>query len=594
MAQGYAEKESRMKPFEKMGRSGVSAAFTRLGIGRAAVLSLLLFAIAFASHAQVPGAELRRIVAAGEFAELHWPNFSDYAAHVRKFYDATGYADAWTKGGVPTPQAIAIIAALNQASAKGLDAEDYDGSRWTSRIAGLRNTHSEAAADRFDAALTISAMRYISDLHIGKVNPRFFHFGLDIEHKKYDLADFLRQQLVDAPDVRVVLLEVEPPYAGYQRTQAALDPYLELSSQPEAEPLPVPSKAVKPGGAYDALGALAQRLRLLGDLPAGAALPDGTRENAREAVRENPPDDASIYTGPLVAAVKHFQERHGLAPDGVLGAQTIAAINVPLARRVRQLQLALERWRWVPHDFAEPPVVVNIPEFRLRAFDQDGSVALAMNVVVGKAYDHETPVFSDNIRYVVLRPYWNVPASIARSELIPKISKNHAYLQKERLEVITPDGTVVTDGVVSDDVLARLRSSALMIRQKPGPKNSLGLVKIIFPNDYSVYLHDTPQSQLFSQSRRDFSHGCIRVEKPAELAAWVLRRNSAWPLAKVKAAMQSGAENQQVNVTPAIPVLIFYATAIVTPSGDVHFFDDIYGYDAELEKTLAKGYPYPG
>jgi len=215
-------------------------------------------------------------------------------------------------------------------------------------------------------------------------------------------------------------------------------------------------------------------------------------------------------------------------------------------------------------------------------------------VIVGKAFRHKTPVFEKDMRYVVFRPYWNVPPSIQHSEIVPAIEKDREYIAKKGFEVTTQAGQVVTSGAITDEVLAQLRSGKLAVRQKPGATNALGLVKLIFPNEYNVYLHSTPVAQLFSQTRRDFSHGCIRVEKPAELAAWVLRDKPEWSLAQVQAAMASGKDNQQVNLTQPVPVLILYGTAVVDPDGKVQFFDDIYGYDDELKQALAKGYPYPG
>jgi murein L,D-transpeptidase YcbB/YkuD len=199
------------------------------------------------------------------------------------------------------------------------------------------------------------------------------------------------------------------------------------------------------------------------------------------------------------------------------------------------------------------------------------------------------------MQYVVFRPYWNVPRGIQRSEIVPAIRRDRDYVPKNSYEVITPSGNVVTSGTISDEVLRQLSAGNLAVRQKPGPSNALGLVKLIFPNAHNVYLHSTPSQQLFSQSRRDFSHGCIRVEKAAELAAWALAANKEhWTLEKVLDAMKGTEDNVQVNLARPIPVLILYATAIVNENGVAHFFDDIYGYDAELEKVLAKGYPYPG
>ena len=228
----------------------------------------------------------------------------------------------------------------------------------------------------------------------------------------------------------------------------------------------------------------------------------------------------------LVDAVKRFQVRHGLDPDGRLGTGTLTELNTPLTDRIRQLQLTLERWRWVPHNFSRPPIVVNIPEFELRALDASYRTEIEMKVVVGKAYHHQTPVFAANMKQVIFRPYWNVPVSIQRAELVPKLDRDSSYLMKNRYEVVTPQGKVVTNGIVDAPTLAQLRSGNLRIRQTPGPENALGLVAFMFPNEYDVYLHGTPAMELFAKSRRDFSHGCIRAEKPQELAAWVLRNQA--------------------------------------------------------------------
>ena len=523
-------------------------------------------------------AALREIVSSGRLSDLRWPDFSDYRIHATNFYAPMGYALAWIRDTQPTPSAQEVIRILQQADSKGLTAEDYDASRWAERVARLQQGPSAESQARFDAALTVCVMRYISDLHIGRVNPRHFQFNLDVGPKKYDLPLFLRENLVHATDVSAQLDQTEPPFAGYRRTKQVLEHYLELMKQGDGESLPVPAKPVDAGAPYDAIQSLSARLRLLGDLP---------------ATSEDSPG-ANIYEGPLVAAIKRFQERHGLSPDGRLGPETVKQLNTPLSFRVEQLRLTLERWRWVPNQFPQPPIVVNIPEFRLRAYGSDGKVELASDVIVGKAYRHETPVFERDMKFVVFRPYWNVPPSIQRSEIVPAIKKDREYVAKKGYEVVTPQGQVVTAGVIDDDILQQLSAGKLQVRQKPGPGNSLGLVKLMFPNEYNVYLHSTPAQQLFSQSRRDFSHGCIRVEKPAELAAWVLRDQPQWTLERVRAAMESGQDNFQVNLSKPVPVLILYGTAIVDEDDQVHFFDDLYGYDADLEKVLARGYPYPG
>jgi L,D-transpeptidase YcbB len=525
-------------------------------------------------------ASLRAIVQAGNLADLRWPDFSDYQKHVQKFYESYGYSLPWVKGMQPTSEAQQIIAILLQADQKGLSAEDYDGPRWSDRLAKLKPSAtqpSEADAVRFDAALTVCVMRYISDLHIGKVNPKHFDFNLDIVAKKYDLPEFLKQNVVDASDVSAVLAKVEPPYPGYQRTIQALHTYLQLAKQTDGTPLPAIQKTIAPGDTYSGVPQLTRLLRLVGDLSADA----------------NVQADGTVYQGPLVDAVKNFQRRLGRTPDGRITTQTLADLNVPFSARIRQMQLTLERWRWLPVSYQKSPIVANIPEFHLRAYDENFKTVLQMNVVVGKAFGHNTPVFTDTMEYVVFRPYWSVPYSIAKAEFLPKLAKDPDYLAKKGFEVVDNRQTVVTSGTVTSEVLAQLHAGKLFIRQTPGPKNSLGLVKFIFPNSYNIYFHDTPEQVFFSKSRRDFSHGCIRLEKPADLAVWVLRNNPGWDMDRVRAAM-NGTTQQQVNLTQPIPVLILYATVIVTEDGVVHFYDDIYGHDAALEKVLAKGYPYPG
>ena len=522
---------------------------------------------------------LRAVINEGKFPELRWPDFSDYSKHLQKFYELNGYSLWWTKGQEPTPQARQIIALFLRSDLKGLSPDDYDGPRWHDRLAKLKpiaQQPSESDAAKFDLALTVCSMRYISDLHIGKVNPNRLAFLIDDETKKYDLPEFLKDHLVNAADVSAALAQVEPQYPGYRRTIQALQKYIEFAKEDDGEQLPPVRKAIVPGDSYPGVPRIARLLRLVGDLPADA----------------NVPTDHVIYDGALVNAVKDFQRRLGRDPNGRIDAQTVADLNVPLSRRVQQMRLVLERWRWLPSSFQKAPIVVNIPEFRLRAFDKDFNIGVTMNVVVGKALGHGTPVFSDMMQYVVFRPYWQVPPSITRAELIPHIVRDPDYLAKKDFEVVDNRENVVTARAVSSEVLNQLKAGRLSIRQRPGPKNSLGLVKFVFPNSFNVYMHDTPAPELFARSRRDFSHGCIRLERPADLAAWVLRDNPGWTPERIRAAM-NGSAPQKVPLAHPIPVLIVYGTVIVPEDGVVHFYDDIYGHDTALEKVLAKGYPYP-
>ena len=537
--------------------------------------TLLLVSLSCLSAAQQP--DIQNLVTSGNLEGMRWPNFSDYRNWLQKFYQPTGFAPAWVQGAQPVPQARSLIEVFRGAGKKGLDPEDYEASRWEERVRALQGSSNGPAVARFDVALTLCTMRYVSDLRIGRTNPQHFEFGLSVEQKKYDLARFVREQIMTTSQLQAVLDEVEPPFAGYRRTEQALARYIQLAHTDDGEELPNITKPVDPGQSYAGVPRLIRFLRLVGDLP-----PDATF-----------PGDTQTYSGPLVDAVKRFQRRHGLDDDGRLGSGTIKQLNVPLRHRVLQLQLTLERWRWLPAEFSAPPIIVNIPDFRLRALDENNNVAMEMRVVVGKAMRTQTPVFTRDMTYVVLRPYWNVPPSILRSEIVPAIQRDRGYIARKNYEVTTNDGRVVTSGEISDGVLAQLREGKLAVRQKPGPTNALGLVKLIFPNEHNIYLHSTPSQSLFSRSRRDFSHGCIRVEKPAELAAWALRNNPGWTLERVLQGMQSGKDDVTVNLVKPVPVFIVYGTALAYENGDVHFSDDIYGHDAKLAAVLAKGYPYP-
>lgn len=520
--------------------------------------------------------ELCSLVEAGRLDILRWPDFSDLRGEVRDFYLPSNYARAWTTENKPTPQAQAIIRVLQGAEAKGLRAEDYDGALWNDRVSHLASKPAPAELDRFDLALTVSVLRYVSALHRGRVDPRRLRVDLNIDHNRYKLGEFVRSNLVKAPDINAVFEQVECAYAGYRRTLLALTHYMALAREGEGDPLPPIAKAIKPGGVYPGLNALATRLQRLGDLSPADWHASGS----------------TVYEGAVVDAIKNFQDRHGLTPNGIIDQVTYQNLATPFSRRIVQLQLALERWRWLPHNLPGRMIAVNVPEFELRAYD-DYHVAIDMRVIVGKTFpERRTPLFQDQMEYLIFRPYWNVPIRITRNEIIPDLRKKPGYMAKHSFEVVTRQDQVVAADISDSSVIARLRSGDLEIRQRPGPGNSLGLIKFVFPNDYDVYMHGTPEHALFSRADRAMSHGCVRVEDPAKLAAWVLQGNPAWTNEKIEAAMNAS-QSQRVNLPKPIPVLILYATAAVDESGEVGFFADIYGQDAKLEQELAKGYPYP-
>ena len=362
------------------------------------------------------------------------------------------------------------------------------------------------------------------------------------------------------------------PMDEYIRTKNALEQYRAIAAEDDGALLPETGKTVEPGDHYEGAPRLIRLLTRVGDLAAGAV-------NA----------DTDLYQGPLVTAVQRFQTRHGLKPHGRIDKATLVQLNTPLAFRVHQLELALERWRRRPYDPSRPAIVLNLPEFRLRAL-RERHVDLEMKIVVGQAPEHKTPLLSSELETVIFRPYWNVPLSIQQAELVPEITKDPSFLSANHFEIVDTEGVV--QDALSDDILSGLRSGAVRLRQTPGPGNTLGLAKFVFPNDYQVYMHATSAPGLFARPRRDLSHGCIRVEKAPDLAEWVLQDEPGWPRERIVKAMH-GSESISVNLTRPIQVVTMYVTAVALEDGEVHFFEDIYGEDEAFEQALAGAAPPP-
>jgi murein L,D-transpeptidase YcbB/YkuD len=256
--------------------------------------------------------------------------------------------------------------------------------------------------------------------------------------------------------------------------------------------------------------------------------------------------------------------------------------------RASKIELTLERWRWAPRRLERPPVVVNVPEFRLRAFDAAGEVAFTTEVIVGEACRHQTPIFTAPIEAVVFRPAWYVPTSIARGEILPAAARDPGYLARKGYQIVGREGETPTPAL-----LAAVADGTLRLRQRPGPDNALGLVKLQVRSRYAVHLHDTPAPALFAEPRRDLSHGCIRVADPAGLALWALRDVAGWDAAAIDRAMHGSRDELAVPLEPPIPVLVAYATAVAPEDGELLFFDDLYGHDARLRDALERGRPYP-
>ena len=476
----------------------------------------------------------------------------------------------WFEAGRPTAQAAQATAVLESAADQGLQPDDYHAAALARLVARARLDPplAPAAQSALDGALTIALQRYLVDLRDGRVDPRALHADFDVPRRApLDTLSFVRSALAERR-LAQALAQAQPQLPMYAGLRAALARYRGLGNHPAWQsPLPaLPGRKVAPGQAYAGTEMLAQRLKALGDLAADAPV-------------------TARLDGPLVPALQAFQERHGLAADGVLGQSTLQQLNVAPAARARQIELALERLRWTPFLQAPRMIVVNVPEFVLRAYEvRDGKVdvRLTMKVIVGKALHTRTPLFDETLRFIEFNPYWNVPPSIARHEIVPKLRRDPGYFEREGFEFVTGSGQVST--TLSPDHLEAVLHAGWRIRQRPGSRNALGDIKFVFPNRDNIYLHHTPTVQLFQRDRRDFSHGCIRVESPVALAQFVFGDDPAWTEEAIREAMAQG-ESHTVRLAQPLPVLIAYSTVLVK-GGRVFFFPDLYGHDRLLDAAL--------
>lgn len=502
---------------------------------------------------------LQKLIVSGELSGLKGQH-RDMKEPLERFYAPSAYAPVWFDGSKAKPAATQVLNLLKGAESHGLEAAAYD-------VAGLEkrlNAGNLAVNDvaETEAGLSLALFRYLSDLHGGRINPRQADYAIGLTPKKLDLPALVRPVL--AGDLSKLVATVVPRTPAYERLRHALSQYRELARTVPFKALPVVKK-VEPGEHYAGLADLTRLLIATGDLPAATPVP-------------------ASYNGAIVEGVKRFQERHGLLADGVIGKPSFDQLNVPFADRVRQIELALERTRWVAPATDGKMIAVNIPEFRLAAIDvKEGSpfTRFRMNVIVGRAANTRTPIFNEDMRYIEFHPYWNVPAKIAQKEYLPKFRREPGSLAKENMEFV--GGGVVTSEV-NEETLAALAKGTMRIRQRPGGRNALGDIKFVFPNKDDIYLHHTPSIGLFKRARRDFSHGCIRVQEPVKLARFVLDDKAEWTEDKIKAAMAG--KSSTLGLGKPIPVVIFYNTAGVDDDGRVLFFTDIYGLDRKLDGLL--------
>lgn len=479
------------------------------------------------------------------FMQKH-PALVPYEQDLRNFYRKRKFAYAWYEKGTLIEQAGNLNDRLMNLQNEGI----YKGIPYQKDLDSLIfDSHSKTRVKKPDVgtelmltaqyfAFSKVAFRGMSDSVSRAVN--WF-----LPRKKIAYDDYL-DTLLKKPSQQSSAIN-EPVYRQYDLLKNFLAKYRALDANESWEPIKV-SKKLKPGDSSAVVSQIKTRLYKLEDFKG-------------DTLNNNFDDE-------LKSAITQFQQRHGLAADGLPGPGTIAEMNVPLKSRIKQIIVNMERCRWLPVSLNSEYLAVNIPEFKLHVYRGD-SLLWSCNVVVGQKV-HQTVIFYGEMQYVVFSPYWNVPESIVRNEVLPAIRGNRNYLSEHNM------------------IITGKENGLPVIQQKPGPANSLGLVKFLFPNSYSIYLHDTPSRSLFGESSRAFSHGCIRVGEPAKLASFLLKYDSTWTAPRINKAMHLGKE-QQVRLKQKMPVFIAYFTAFTDRNNLLNFRKDIYDRDDQLASMIMSG-----
>jgi L,D-transpeptidase YcbB len=511
-----------------------------------------------------------------ELLELGPANYLKISAHgkaaadidkrLTDLYHTNGLQPFWIKDDKPGPRGANILAALEDAESHGLDPADY----FVDKIHRYWDSIDTTGLVRLDILLTLGMMRYVADQQEGRMEPREIDPELFASARDVEVDwDALRQIAFEAQDMKAFLEQQAPPHPQYAELRKKLAEYRALATKGGWPSIPA-GKVLKPGMEDQRVKMVRKRLAVTEELDS---------QNV----------DSAVFDTALEETVKRFQKRHNLKPDGVVGIGSQAAMNVPVTSRIKQIIINMERYRWLKRiRMDDRLVVVNIAGFEAVA-GKPKKFDLTMPVIVGKEY-HKTPVFSDTIKYVVFNPYWNLTPSIARNETLPALKKDSRYLKKHNMRIFKgwePDAAELDTTTIDWSKVSKRDMNRYRIRQDPGPENALGTLKLVFPNPYNVYLHDTPAHGLFKEERRAFSHGCIRMARPAEMAVWVLGgEEKGWSLARVNEIVASGKRHVAVLDQP-IPIYILYRTAVVNPEDNtLYFYEDIYGRDQLLAKAF--------
>lgn len=480
------------------------------------------------------------------------------------FYHERQFQPAWSDGHQLLPLADKLIAAIPAAAEEGLDPDDYHLAPLIDRSRRFRSTPMPQLAAELDLLLSDAFMALASHYLQGRIDPARVDHDWHIPREKSDPQLMLNQALTSGRigNYLQALLPADPAYAALR---AALQQLRLLAANGGWQQLRL-KPPLRPGASGPEVTALRQRLVISGDLPATVG-------------------NGESFDAELESAVGHIQARHGLEADGVVGRQTLAALNVTAEERGRQLAVNLERWRWLPRSVGERYLRVNVPGFHLEMIEGGQSV-LEMRVIVGRQV-RPTPAFVGRMTYLVLNPYWEVPHKLAVLDHLPKIRKNRAYLKKHDFTVFSAGNRRVNPDAIDWQQLGA-GNFPYHLRQSPGKKNSLGRVKFIFPNPYTIYLHDTPARELFDREQRSFSSGCIRIEKPLELALLLLRGTPLETPAALDEALES-AVSRTITLPDPLPVYLVYFTAWVDTNGTINFRPDLYNRDPGLDAALQQG-----
>lgn len=481
-----------------------------------------------------------------------------------EFYERRDYEPVWISDAGGLAMLNDLISRIERLRQDGLEPSDYHLGRLRS-LASLAQAPSNsptASLVELELRATDAFLMLASHLVAGRTDPESLRAEWIAVRRDANPIRRL-EEAVASRDVGATLDSLVPPYPEYERLKDARARYERIALGGGWPTVPEGSK-LELGVTDDRVRVLRARLRATGSSITGGS---------------------PVYDAELRDAVVEFQRRHGLDADGVVGPATLAALNVAARDRVRQIEINLERWRWLPQDLGNRYIIVNIANFELDLVE-DGQVTMNMRAVVGRTY-RRTPVFSDRMTYVVLNPSWNVPASIATADILPKLRTDPTYLAGQNMKLFNGWGADQRELLQSDVDWGQVPAGAFPyhIQQLPGPTNALGRVKFMFPNQFNVYLHDTPSRELFSRTDRTFSSGCIRIERPLDLAAYLLERDRGWTRSQLDSVLARGGE-QTVNFTSPIPVHLLYWTAWVDADGRMQFRNDIYDRDSPVRQAL--------